>query len=464
MLNRLATWRHRFWRRGKQVISPARSPGVLQAYGRWQQQFLYQRLRLLIWLLLFVLATIVVFEVWVLFAAPDEVGLANFVVDGSIGLALGLGLGLQAIPWGKRHPGIIFWQVSAGVTLTLLVAGVVLGNLDTTDVAIWTMVFLAQSTVVPVRWQVHVRSQLTLLIPLTLLILLAFFTAENQVERSDLIVGSVSAYIYLIWVCVVADLAVYLYERLRYQEFEARQEVQTFLHAVSHDLRNPVTGTQLLLKSLLNQQSEIIPISRTLLEQMLQSGERQLVLINSLLEAHNNKLSGLVLQRHSVHLHSLVAAIGHELAPQLKEANITLYNQLSPKLPSVHGDGTQLWRVFYNLMVNALYHNPPGITIWVSASVIPSIQPHLHCTVRDNGVGMTAEQRTQLFNLYSQGHRRRHLSVGLGLHISQQIVVAHGGAIGVDSEPHRGSTFWLTLPVSPPSPAVAQTPQPVPDH
>ncbi|NEZ61282.1 sensor histidine kinase [Leptolyngbyaceae cyanobacterium CCMR0082] len=441
-----AWWRHYF-------PPHVESPSVLSVYKQWRQQFFHQRLRLLIWLLVFVLVSFVLFETWVWLTVPDYMERNDFVINGVIGFVFAVALGLQMLPWGKQHPGLIFWGMSAGVTLSLLTASLIGGNIDDSDIILWTMVFLAQSTVVPVRWQLHLRSQLTLLIPLTLLITVAFFNVENAAERSNLILGSVAAYIYLLWVCFVADLSVYLYERLRYKEFEARQEIQTFLHAVSHDLRNPVTGTQLLLKSLLAQPGDTIAMPRTLLEQMLQGGDRQLVLINSLLEAHNNNLKGLVLQRQNVSLCSLVDAVCQEVAPQLQESNIIVANQLSPELPTIAGDMTQLWRVFHNLIINALNHNPPGISIWIKASVESQPQPHIRCSVRDNGVGMTTDQCTHLFSLYSQGHRRRHLSIGLGLHIAQQIVAAHGGTIGVESDLGAGSTFWLTLPLTNPTPS-----------
>lgn len=445
MVNRFRTW----WRR--YFPAQAMSPAVLTVYEQWRLRFFHQRLRLLIWLFVFVLISFVVFEVLLWLVVPDYVEIWDFVIDAVIGVVFAVALGLQTLTWGKQHPGLIFWGMSAGITLTLLVAGILVGNINESDLILWTMVFLAQSTVVPVRWQLHLRSQLTLLLPLTVLVIFVFFSAENAAERSDVVLGTVGTYIYLVWVCIVADLGVYLYERLRYQEFEARQEVQTFLHAVSHDLRNPVTGTQLLLKSLLAQHGEIVPMPRSLLEQMVQSGERQLVLINSLLEAHNNNLKGLALQYQNIHLHQLVDSICNDLAPQLSEANVVIHNQVSTNLPTIPGDSIQLWRVFNNLVINALNHNPPGIAIWVHASVDDSPKRRLRCTVRDNGVGMTAEQCTHLFSLYSQRHRRRHISVGLGLHIARQIVEAHGGAIGVESAVDQGSTFWLTLPLVHPS-------------
>ncbi|MEO1300584.1 MAG: HAMP domain-containing sensor histidine kinase [Cyanobacteria bacterium J06636_16] len=186
-----------------------------------------------------------------------------------------------------------------------------------------------------------------------------------------------------------------------------------------------------------------------LLEQMRQSGAHQLALINSLLEAHKNNLSGIALQYQKVHLQSLVESVCQELDPLLQEAQVTVHNQFDSTLPPIDGDSTQLRRVFQNLIINALHHNPLGITVWIEVEVVASANsPHIYCTVRDNGVGMTPEQCAQLFNLYAQGtHLRRHLSVGLGLHIAQQIIQAHGGSIGVESTKGKGSQFWLMLPL-----------------
>ena len=156
MLNRLKAWWHTY------LPAQARSPSVLSVYEQWRQQFFYQRLRLLIWLFLFVLVTLTVFELLVWRLRPEDIGQGNFVTNGVSGLIFVSSLFLQTMPWGKRHQGLIFWSVSAGITVTLLLVGVLQGNVSDTEVAIWSMVFLAQSTLVPVRWKLHMRSQLTL--------------------------------------------------------------------------------------------------------------------------------------------------------------------------------------------------------------------------------------------------------------------------------------------------------------
>ena len=258
------------------------------------------------------------------------------------------------------------------------------------------------------------------------------------------------------------------------------EALRVFFHAVSHDLRNPVLGTLMVLKNLLNggvgsgewgvggvggdkgatltksssspsspssssSPSSPIPVPRSILERMLQSSDRQLNLINSLMEAHVNEVQGVVLQRQKVQLYSVVEAVLADLEPMLTENQATLKNLVSADLPSVNADPTQLWRVFSNLIVNAVKHNPPNLSITVNAIVEGE---QIYCTVADNGVGMSQQQCDQLFDLYFRGTNvRSSVSLGLGLYLCRQIIAAHGGEIGVKSTPQAGATFWFTLPI-----------------
>ncbi|MBO3459552.1 PAS domain S-box protein [Aetokthonos hydrillicola Thurmond2011] len=226
------------------------------------------------------------------------------------------------------------------------------------------------------------------------------------------------------------------------------EALRVFFHAVSHDLRNPVLGTLMVLKNLLNQSAEnsSISVSRSILERMVQSSDRQLSLINSLMETHVNEIQGVVLQTEKVQLYSVVEAAIADLEPMLQENQVTLTNLVSPDLPTVNADPTQLWRVFSNLIVNAMKHNPPNLSITVNATVEGD---KIRCTVADNGVGMSQQQSEQLFNLYFRGSSlRSSVSLGLGLYLCKQIINAHGGKIGVTSAPQAGATFWFTLPVT----------------
>jgi PAS domain S-box-containing protein len=230
------------------------------------------------------------------------------------------------------------------------------------------------------------------------------------------------------------------------------EALRVFFHAVSHDLRNPVLGTLMVLRNLLNggidnpSPQSSISVSLFILERMLQSGERQLNLINSLMEAHVSEIEGISLQLQPVNLYQVAEDAIADLQPTLTENEATLTNLIKPDLSPVKGDSFQLWRVFSNLIGNSLKHNPPGLTIILDAKIEGTM---ICCTVTDNGVGMTQEQCERLFDLYFRGKNvRNSLSLGLGLYLCKQIITAHGGEVSIKSSPNAGATFSFTLPTT----------------
>ncbi|MFQ3616029.1 MAG: PAS domain S-box protein [Cyanobacteriota bacterium] len=229
-----------------------------------------------------------------------------------------------------------------------------------------------------------------------------------------------------------------------------------FLNAFSHDLRTPVMGISLVINNLLNQPGDTIPISRAMLERMLQSNDYQLQLIKSLLEAHSVETRGVSLNYELVQLSLLIQVIAEDLEPLVAKNHATLRNEVPPDLPLVNADSMQIRRVFENLITNALNHNPPGICITISAAVEGDL---IRFTIQDDGVGMAPETCDRLFTRYSRGPNSRHSTgVGLGLYLARQIITAHGGQIGVTSTPGSGATFWLTLPLAIP-PGANPTPE-----
>ncbi len=120
--------------------------------------------------------------------------------------------------------------------------------------------------------------------------------------------------------------------------------------------------------------------------------------------------------------------------------------------------------MFDNLLINAIQHNPPGRTVTITASAakpealslqstIAECSPHqaemLYCTVTDDGSGMSQDRCDRLFKPYVRSLDNPHCTgIGLGLHRCQQIIEAHGGQIGVNSQPGAGTTIWFTLPLS----------------
>jgi len=236
----------------------------------------------------------------------------------------------------------------------------------------------------------------------------------------------------------------------------AESALKVFIHAVSHDLRNPVTAMLMILQNLLNKASreinhpnpDPILVSRHVLERMAQSSDRQLSLIDSLLESHGNEVKGVILHPQSLKLKQIAQQAINDLQPLLDRDRATLSNLIPDDLPLLEIDALQISRVFQNLLSNALKHNPPGLSLTITACLEHN-PTRILCTVEDNGIGMTIAQSDRLFELYAQGDRtKRSIGLGLGLYLCRQIVEAHGGEINVISTPNVGSKFSFTLPIS----------------
>lgn len=432
-------------------LKPVSRSAASAEYCAWQHRFFRDRLGLCLWMAFAILLTFVAFDVYNLFFPlveirdlPRSIRDLTLPIDLALIVSLGLCLVLRHTAIGQRYPAALLLGASWSVTIVPQVMASLRG-FPLPDVLSWSLVLLLQATLIPVRWRLHLLSQLGLLFYFygvnSFLGLTTLPALPGLPERSIFVV---TIFIYLFWFCFVCDLAIYLYERLQRAEFESRQQVQLFLHAVSHDLRNPVVGTTLVLNKLLKTSDETVTVPRSLLERMVESSDRQLSLINSLLEVSSSDVRGISFSPEPVALATLVAAAIDDLEPLLAQNRATLTNQISAALPQVNADPTQIWRVISNLVANALHHNPPGITIRLSAAIEAE---SIRCEVQDNGSGMTAAEVDRVFDLYARGQARRSVGLGLGLYLCRKIIAAHGGEMGLSSSPGVGSKFWFTIPI-----------------
>jgi len=253
----------------------------------------------------------------------------------------------------------------------------------------------------------------------------------------------------------------------RMQELQQLNQIKDMLlHAVSHDLKTPLQGMLMALNRLQSRcQGSTISLPASMVDCMIQSCNQQLNLLNSLMEQHCQNEAQMVLKSEPIALPAYLTTVLDSLHPLLSQNRATIINHLSPDLPPVQADPTLLRFVFEQLLTNAVNHNRPGVTITLSAIALPpeTLQtlgctqtggqvaptPMLYCTVEDNGTGLSPEQCDRLFQLYVRGLDNPHRTgIGLGLQRCHKIIAAHGGQIGVISQPGCGSTFWFTLPLT----------------
>ncbi|MEM1291878.1 MAG: HAMP domain-containing sensor histidine kinase [Cyanobacteria bacterium P01_H01_bin.162] len=482
---------HRYWQRCKQYLSPPESDDYLL----WRHKFLYQRLSFGLWigLICFVISAghgiqLYVLEIdqirddlerfyeepWLAEPLRDITLIGFFVI---VGLILGC-LWLQRTRFGKHYPAVTFLVFACAVNgFVTQIISMFYGVPIKPD----TIVFLAFAVLLPLRWRLHLLAQL---LPIGFYIIVLPLLGITELGNVSIFgnIYSLGTFIELGWVCLICNVGVFVYERLRRSEFESRRELQIFLHAISHDLRNPVMGTTMVVKKLTDQAVDGQTVVRLpILERLLQGSDRQLQLINSLVEAYHADSQGMVLHRQPLAIHTIVEAVLTDVAPKLMQNQIDLQNTITSDLPLVSADSTHLWRVFSNLMENALKYNPPGIQIVLEAEVIQNmtcpasrldsdfwlhrrgcrrsplsqsgsraqLSPVLLCRVRDTGIGIPPEQRSRLFELYARGKRARYMpGLGLGLYVCKQIITAHGGDIGIASPVEQGTVFWFTLPLA----------------
>lgn len=235
------------------------------------------------------------------------------------------------------------------------------------------------------------------------------------------------------------------------QEIKQRQQTErrlkVFVHAVSHDLRNPVTGISLLLQSYLGNTRENIVLDRQTVETMLDSCTRQLQLIDSLVETQLLETSRYPLNLQPISLHALTSRILKNWEPMLTKSEVVVLHRITTDLPLINADAEQLWRVFENVIGNALKYNPSGFVLTLDA-LVDANKKMLRVIVADNGVGIPKTECASLFDLYVRGTNSvRRPGTGLGLYICRQIVEAHGGQIGVVGDLVQGASFWFTLPL-----------------
>jgi signal transduction histidine kinase len=230
---------------------------------------------------------------------------------------------------------------------------------------------------------------------------------------------------------------------------ERLNEGQTrLLHAVSHDLRTPIVGSLLVLRQMQKRQNGGMALP--VIQQLEASSERQLCLIQALLEDYRAEDGTLRFNFQTIGYGELVQQTLRTLAPLLEQNQAQVKLDLAPDLPAVQADITHLQRVLENLITNALKHNPPGLTVTIAANSPAGEPTDLHCVVADDGVGIPAEVVQQLFQrpYLRSSHSAVRTGMGLGLYLSHQIIIAHGGQLKVAAREGAGVQFVFTLPIA----------------
>lgn len=216
---------------------------------------------------------------------------------------------------------------------------------------------------------------------------------------------------------------------------------------IAHELRNPLGIIQGQLEAMLD---GVFPLTN---EQIASLHDETLLLARLVGDLRDLALADagqLQITRQPTDLRALIEKTTGAFALQASEKQLTLTATCADTLPRVNVDAQRIEQVLRNLIGNALRHTAAGGRVRVECSLERGEQSAARVRVSDTGSGIPREDLPHVFERFWRGDKSRARAAGgagLGLAIAKQLIVAHGGTIGVESEAGHGATFWFTLPI-----------------
>ena len=232
-------------------------------------------------------------------------------------------------------------------------------------------------------------------------------------------------------------------EKLR----EANRRMSDLLASVSHEIRTPLNAIvgypQLILDDIDTiERDEIAEYARIIFDR----GQLLLSLLNDIIDLSRIEANEIALHRGPLDVHAFLGKVEAGMAALARSSELRLTVEVAPDTGAVHGDDLRLHQVLTNLISNAIKASSPGGRVAVKAW---REDDRVSIAVSDEGRGIPRPEIARIFeSFYRAGTYAGKDSggTGLGLSIVKRIVDLHEGALTVDSEPDRGSTFRMTLP------------------
>jgi PAS domain S-box-containing protein len=229
----------------------------------------------------------------------------------------------------------------------------------------------------------------------------------------------------------------------------ATAQKSLFLARMTHEIRTPmhaITGISHLAQRKAGNESDAAEFRRIHL-----AGQRLLRIINDILDFSKLEAGKVALEIKPFSLEELEHSLTDLLSMRLMGKDVELRVERAPGTsPYVSGDSLRVHQILLNLLDNAIKFTEKG-EVWLRMQ--PGAAPgNLRFEIQDEGIGLTEEQQSRLFQSYEQaetGTARKFGGTGLGLSICQKLAEVMDGAIGAHSSPGGGSTFWVELPLPP---------------
>lgn len=229
----------------------------------------------------------------------------------------------------------------------------------------------------------------------------------------------------------------------------SNKELDDFAYIASHDLKEPLRGLHNHARFLLeDNEGKLDPDSINRLHRLMQLTQRMEKLINDLL--YFSRLGRQEMAIQPADMNEIIEDIKETLEHMLEERNGTIV--IPEPLPTLVCDQIRITEVFRNLITNALKYNESeekiievGFTQKRKTPDGEMVKDVLY--VKDNGIGIAPEFRTEVFRIFRrlQARKGKEEGTGVGLTFVKKIIDRHGGTIWLESEPDNGTTFYFTV-------------------
>jgi NtrC-family two-component system sensor histidine kinase KinB len=218
-----------------------------------------------------------------------------------------------------------------------------------------------------------------------------------------------------------------------------------FLTTVSQELNGPLSLMELSLQRLQDGKAgPLTPEQHNIMYTLARENKHLLKLVHELLDVSQLELGTIQLNFQPAQLPDIVQFVVDTIRPQFKPKRLVLDVQVPPTLPTVRADVEKTTWVLLSLLANAIRYAHMQDTVHIRAQLLPTGQ-HVQVSVQDQGPGIAPELQELIFQRFTQLPNQS--GSGLGLSIAREFMTSQGGQLWVESEPGKGSTFSLTLPV-----------------
>lgn len=375
---------------------------------------------------------------------------------------------------GRRHLALVFLGFSWSLEMNEQVVETVMAIFNPTlteyiqpERLAWVSTFFSQAILIPVSWPLHLLSQC---------MVLGYYFSVNRLYGFDTIPDTkepIGWFLTLLWVCLVCDLSVYLYERLQRTEFRSRQQLKIaykeleraekeirqalekekeinqlksrLVSMISHEFRTPLTTILGSVEALEHYSYKWSEEKKAIYFRRIQNTIQHLNdLVNDILIFGKAEAKRLSFNPQPMNLEQFCITLIEEVKSyddNKHQFQLILKNQQNQP---IFMDEKLLRHIFINLLSNAIKYSPQGGRILFK---LQYTQNQVIFTLADEGIGIAKEDIQQLFESF---HRAQNVGTipgtGLGLAIVKRAVDVCQGSLTVQSQIGKGTIFTVTLP------------------